>query len=299
MASRSGVELVVAVLCIPLLAAAEERDQLPAVVAGAPAVTSKSDFSLFNPTPRNLMRQFTTDRPDMTESPITVDAGHVQVEISLVDYARVTDGGARSHSRGFLATNLKLGLLDNVDVQLVFTPYARTSTKAGAEKDRVKGFGDDTEVRLKINLWGNDGLDPRFGDTAFGLIPFIKFPSGPNRLNHGHVEGGLILPLALSLPGGFSLGVMAEFDLSYDSDRHSYGVDFVHSATLGHALVGRLSGYVEYAGISPRSGRYQPIASSGLSYALSDDCSVDLGATLRLSRDAHDITVFTGFSLRF
>ena len=46
----------------------------------------KSDYNLFNPTPRELMREMSTDRPDTTESPYTVDAGHYQVEMSFVDY---------------------------------------------------------------------------------------------------------------------------------------------------------------------------------------------------------------------
>jgi hypothetical protein len=47
-----------------------------AVAATGPA--DKSAFSLFNPTPRELMREMSTDRPDTTESPYTVDAGHFQ-----------------------------------------------------------------------------------------------------------------------------------------------------------------------------------------------------------------------------
>ena len=53
----------------------------------------KSHYTLFDPTPRALMREMATDRPDVTESPYTVDAGHVQVESSFVEYTRDDDGG--------------------------------------------------------------------------------------------------------------------------------------------------------------------------------------------------------------
>src|SRR4051794_4246357 len=46
----------------------------------------KSQFTFFNPTPVDQMREMNTDRPDATESPYTVDAGHFQVEFSLVEY---------------------------------------------------------------------------------------------------------------------------------------------------------------------------------------------------------------------
>ncbi len=39
----------------------------------------KSGYDLFHPTPRDLMREMSTDRPDQTESPYTVYAGHFQV----------------------------------------------------------------------------------------------------------------------------------------------------------------------------------------------------------------------------
>ncbi len=34
--------------------------------------TDKWQYNLLNPTPRNLMREMSTDRPDKTESPYTV-----------------------------------------------------------------------------------------------------------------------------------------------------------------------------------------------------------------------------------
>lgn len=47
----------------------------------------KRQFTLFNPTPDKLMREMSTDRPDTTESPYTVDAGHFQFELDLAEYA--------------------------------------------------------------------------------------------------------------------------------------------------------------------------------------------------------------------
>ena len=50
------------------------------LVSNAEAVgADKNQYWLFNPTPDRLLREMTTDRPDITESPFTVDAGHVSV----------------------------------------------------------------------------------------------------------------------------------------------------------------------------------------------------------------------------
>lgn len=46
----------------------------------------KNQYHLFNPTPQELMREMSTDRPDKTESAYTVDAGHYQIEMSVLGY---------------------------------------------------------------------------------------------------------------------------------------------------------------------------------------------------------------------
>src|SRR3712207_4619233 len=84
------------------------------------AQEAKSGYHLFNPTPRALMREMSTDRPDKTESAYTVDAGHFQVEADVVAYGRdwrtAEAGEPDAETWSFATTNLKLGLLNNLDV---------------------------------------------------------------------------------------------------------------------------------------------------------------------------------------
>ena len=127
-----------------LLAAAAS----PAPQAEAPPPpTPPPPYSLVDPTPRDQLRAFTTDRPDVTESPYTVDPGHVQIELSLAEYALSSDRTTRTFAA--LLVNLKLGLLDNVDLQFIFTPYERQVTRDAGERSIDSGFGDETLVRLR------------------------------------------------------------------------------------------------------------------------------------------------------
>jgi hypothetical protein len=68
-------------------------------------------YSLFNPTPDRLLRDMTTDRPDTTESPFTVDAGHMQVETNLFAYARSRPDadGTVTDSYEFATSNVRMG----------------------------------------------------------------------------------------------------------------------------------------------------------------------------------------------
>jgi hypothetical protein len=155
------------------------------------------------------MRQLSTDRPDKTESPYTVDAGHFQLELDLVGYARDhdTSGGGDTCTEllAVVPVNLKIGLLNNLDFQVVLESYnhVQVSDHAAGTLQTMSGFGDVT-TRLKINFWGNDG-----GPTAFGAIPLVKFPSNQDNLGNNAVEGAVLFPLAVQLPRGWDMAPMA------------------------------------------------------------------------------------------
>lgn len=262
-----------------------------APTAHAQALTaSESDkrkYSLFNPTPGPLLREMSTDRPDITESPFTVDAGRFQVEQSFVEYSRSADG---EDLYSVLPTTLKVGLLHNVDLQLVVNPYVRAELEGGD----ADGFGD-LQVRTKWNLWGNDS-----GTTALALMPFLQIPTAVDELGTGKVEGGLIVPFAAELPGGWSVGLMGELDIVRDADNDDYGVEFVHTIALGRDIVGQLGGYVEYIGVAPhRTGAgYEASIGLGVTYGVTDHMQLDAGTNIGISGGADDLTLFTGISFR-
>ncbi len=266
------------------------------VATSIPAQEGRNQYSLFNPTPHEYLREMSTDRPDTTESPYTVDAGHFQLEMSLVDFARDDSGDTTTDTWSVLSSNLKIGLTNQIDVQFVFTPYQIEQAEVAGDRSTVEGFSDDTQIRLKINLWGNDE-----GDTALAIMPFIKFPTGSDDFSNDHFEGGLIIPFAVSLPNDFSLGLMAEIDYVFDDADHDFGIDFVHTATISHPIAGELSGFIEYVGIAPTdtSKTYQAIASGGLTYAMSDNWIIDCGATAGISDSADDFSLFVGTSIRY
>ncbi len=255
----------------------------------------KSSYTLFNPTPRSQMREFNTDRPDVTESPFTVDAGHFQAEFSFVEYTYDHDQGVRFDGFSVLPMNLKVGLLNNLDLQLILNPYENILIHGNGVSNHAAGFGD-TEIRTKLNLWGNDG-----GVTAGGVMPFIQLPTGTGGLSDHHVEGGLILPLNAQLPEGFEMGTMAEFDINRNDENDGYGVDFVHTITFDHELFEKVEGYVEYVGISPMgtSHNYLAYFDTGVTYAITKEIQLDGGINIGLSGDTDAFTVFSGLSLRY
>ncbi|HMP82621.1 MAG TPA: transporter [Verrucomicrobiota bacterium] len=265
------------------------------------AAADKDQFTLFNPTPRDLMRPMSTDRPDLTESPFTVDAGHFQIELDAINYAYdCPDSGndrVRTDSYSVASVNLKLGLLNRLDLQLLLAPwnYVRTEDKTAGSVHKQCGFGDIT-ARLKFNLWGNDG-----GNTTLALMPFVTFPTSDDGVGNSEMAGGIIVPFAMELPAGWGMGAMTEVDFVEDSDGNGHHAEFINTITFGRDIVDALAGYVEFfSAVSVESDSdWIGSVNFGFTYALSEDMQLDAGLNIGVTRSADDLNPFAGFSWRY
>jgi hypothetical protein len=281
---------------------AEVQEGAPGVapdgVAGQGA--DKSGYNLFHPTPRALMRELSADRPDKTDSPFTVDAGHFQVEMDFANlsYDRhpSAPGVAKVISVEGAPMNLKVGALNNLDVQLVLTPYRWERAEAGPSGavERKSGFGDLTP-RLKLNVVGNDG-----GPFALALLPFVKLPTAQDHLGNGSVEGGLKVPYAFAVPG-WDVGFQTEIDIKRDGVGRGYHPEFVNSVSVGHKLFGRVSYCVEfYSSVSTEGGSgWVGTVDTWLTYRVSANIRLDAGVYIGVTRPAEDWHPFVGMTWRF
>jgi len=260
---------------------------LPAAAASGQAA-DKSAYTLFNPTPRELWRPLSADRPDTTESPYTVDAGVVQLEMSFFDYAK--NGGEDVWT--IAPFNLKLGLTHTMDLQLVLDPYVSVDREGASDDD---GLGD-TQIRLKINLWGND----REGD-ALAFMPYIKLPTAADDIGNDKVEGGLIFPYATDLAEGVGLGLMFETDFVYDEQDDAYDTEFVFTGVLGFEVTEEIGWFAELIGVltTDADAENRALFGTGLTCALREDVVLDAGVNIGLTGDADDVNVFSGITVRF
>ena len=275
--------------CLPSELCAAERESQS-------QQADKSGFNLLHPTPGELMRELSADRPDKTDSPYTVDAGHFQVEMDLANTTRSLDQDSRLELYQVAPLNLKLGVLNNLDVHLVLEPFTIERTKdltTGAVEEKA-GMGDLTP-RFKVNLWGNDG-----GRTALGLLPFVKLPTNQDGLGNHSVEGGLKLPFAVDVPG-WDLSFMSECDIVRDDRGSGYHPQFANSASVGHRLYGKLSLFLEfYSRVSAEAGsEWLGTVDTWLTYEVNRNLRLDGGAYVGMTSAADDLQLFLGFTWRF
>ncbi|WP_303310146.1 transporter [Hymenobacter sp. BT730] len=251
----------------------------------------KRGYTLTQPTPENLLRPLSTDRPDATESPYSVDAGHFQFETDLVRFNRLReDGQLQKQEIALNHINLKLGISRTTDVQAVVETYTWQKTKNQDGVQRQHGFGDLT-LRLKRNLWGNEG-----GLTSFALMPFVKLPTGS--VGSGKVEGGLVTPFAWQLPADWNLGAQLKATLTHDEETEQGFLELAPSLTASHKIYRELAGFAEVASAwDTRNSHWMSTFDTGVTLGLSDNLQLDAGAYLPLT-DGTEASWFLGVSFR-
>lgn len=252
--------------------------------------SSKNKYHIFNPTPKNLMRDFETDRPDITESAYSVDAGHFQFETDIFRTEKVKINGVTTISNAYNLINLKIGLSNTMDLQLVISSFETENLKFANIENKNSGFGD-TSIRLKNNLWGNDG-----GRSALAVMPYITLPtaSGPAK-----VSGGLIFPFALSLPNDWGFGAQIETDVLENQNNTNYHLRFLSSATISHSLFKKCNFFLEsYFTRDTEVDLSEYFANGGIIYELTENLKLDAGFNYGIKEESSKV-YFIGLSFRY
>jgi hypothetical protein len=243
---------------------------------------SNKSYNLFNPVPKSEMREFSIDRPDVTESPMTVDAGHFQFEGDIFKVIKVNQG-----YRAFNIGNglYKMGLSDSWDIHIGLELYNIYQDNEGNTLD--KGYGNTT-LRLKHNFWGNAG-DTR---TALGMIPYITFPTSPVDTE---IVYGIGFPFSYTLNDALGAGAQFQFDFVPDPEG-GHQLSYLQTVVFGGNLAGDLDFYIEGQGnFSSEITTYS--ANGGLIYNVDDNVKIDIATNLGLVDEA-PTRLYLGLSFR-
>ena len=193
---------------------------------------------------------------------------------------------------------MKVGLTRRVDLELQFNGYTSTRVSdpgAGYTLSRADGAGD-LVVRSKVNLFGNDG-----GAVAMALIPYVKLPTAARTLGNNQVEGGLIVPVSMTLPAGFALTVMPEVDVLRNNNDSGKHVNFTGVLNLGYTINKQWTVFGELYAAAGTDAHTPPVytADAAVAYLLTETVQLDAGVNVGLNRNAPNLQLYTGISQRF
>lgn len=268
----------------------------PRAIVGAALALLGAAPPLFAQAPPSppALRDMTTDRPDTTESPFTIDPGHVQIETGLIGWARGPRGadGTRGDAFGFGETNVRIGLTRRLEADIVIEPYG--TAREGRGEPRRGGVGALT-LRAKLNFFGNDG-----GATALALLPFVVIPldrSGP--IGPADTEYGVLLPFAIEIDERFSLGLNAGLNLRRPEPGRSYRASVPLTASLGVAASATVGAYYELAAELADGAGDTLSLNTGLTWRVRDNLQLDTGIGFGLTGASDRVAPFLGASVRF
>ncbi len=260
----------------------------------------KSQFNLFNPTPADTMRPFSTDRPGKTHSALTVDAGHFQVESDIWNYTwdHWTKDSTTLRTYTLGNPNLKLGVTNwaEFDVFLPLYNSLNVRNRSGGGIVRASGFGD-VLLGGKVNFFGNDG-----GDQAFGAIGFIKVPTAGRGLGNNMVEYTLNFPFTTALQNKFSVTLEPGVGLLRNLNKQGYQADYQVLVNLSRPIIGDVvTAAIEIALDFPGDHNVGPrhTLDPSLQWLVAPNLQLDGGVYIGLTKGAPGWNPYVGISFRY
>lgn len=288
-------------------------DEVPATprestVYSAPATDPDSDIN--SEPARNplglpaapLTEPIVTDRPDFTESAVTVPWGHAQLETGYT-FSYDSGDGERNMDHTYPESLLRVGLVEDVELRIGWIGWSHSS-RMYRERD------EENNRRLKITDYENGATDMSLGFKFhfldqkewvpdLGLIIDASIPVGAKNKTSGDVDPGMKLLWAYDLGHDFALSGNVNLAVP-TSDNHRF-VQTSSSISLAKGWTDKIGTYVEYFGFYPND-RHQNdahYANGGMTYLVTDNFQIDLRAGLGLNDEADDFFTGIGFSFRW
>ena len=254
----------------------------------------KRQFNLFHPTPRLYMRPMVPDRPGITESPYSVDAGHFQYETDALRLLTRRDGTTYGHDWYVNHALTKIGLTDRTDLQVGLDSYTDTRNYDDADPGQTqiyRGVGDLT-LRLKHTLIGDDN-----SRWALGLIGYTTLPTGGPR-GDGAVEYGAVLPVVYQLTKAWSIGGQVATQVYWDRATQSRFLQLAPTFTTDYQFTKLIQAFVELVGYDDtRLNDWRSSINTGVQLDVSDNVQLDFGTHLPITNSV-DREYFIGVSFR-
>lgn len=216
-----------------------------------------------------------TDRPDFTESGVSVPVGKVQIE-----------GGVSSSEFGngnllvFPETLARIGVASGLEIRLGLPSYQ--------DQDRISGFGD-ASLGAKLEI---QGVLPGW-QTA--VIAAVGVPTGEENIGSDGFNADVILAAGRDLDDTYSFGTQIMASVSEDdgSSQSAFGGTLVVSRPVAEAL----GIFVELAGTRVDGSSTEAFFHLGFVYFLQNNVQFDIHAALGLTDESPDSLIGAGLSV--
>ena len=231
------------------------------------------------------------DRPDITDSAQTIDPGGFQLE-SGIEYGRSRQGGRPAERRFSLATGLRAGLIEDLEILVDAEPVVWLRDE---REDLNRG---DVRLALKYRFF-----EPSEGALApfLAVRPLVKLPTADAPIGTERPDFALLLLLSQPLPWRLNLDANAGLAALGQRRPEGFLLQAIASASLSYALTRRFSPFVElfFHTEDERDGRQLLGMTVGGTYLLNESLAVDAAVRTTLTGRGPDWAAVAGFSVRW
>jgi hypothetical protein len=242
-----------------------------------------------------------SDRPDFTESAVTIPWGHVQLEGGYT-FTYDREGGERTRDHTFPEFLFRIGLVEDVELRVGWLGWSMTDNlfkernDAGrlvTREDREEG-ATDMDVGFKFHVLDQDGFVP-----DFAIMPMLSVPTGTTSKTSTDVDPLVALLWAYDLTERWALA--GQFIFAAPTSEKGRFFQAASSLSLGLSITDRLGAYTEYFGFyhNDRDTDSAHTLNGGFTFLVTDNLQFDIRAGFGLNEEADDFFTGAGFVILF
>ena len=240
------------------------------------------------------MPELCVNRPGLNTPSCTLPAGRVMVEVGAVNWEHTSNPGTRDDSLTYADTVVRLGLGHATELEVGLGGWTRARRRAGAAVTAARGLGDAT---FAVRHGFGSEADAKVAVQAFVSVPVGRAPGGA-----GDWGAGLLLPVALPLPAGFTFATTPEIDAAVNSSGHGRHFAWGGVAGLSHALTSTISASVEVSAFrdeDPDGASTESRLAFAAAWHAAPSLQIDIEFDAGFTRAAPDHALIIGFARQF
>jgi hypothetical protein len=244
----------------------------------------------------DLSEPLITDRPDFTESPVTVGMGVVQLEAGYTFTYNDDDDGTITKEHSSPESLFRIGLLaDWFELRLGWN-YGESAETVFAGPDSNFAGAEDVYVGAKLALTPQSGCLPETGVIVQGNVP-----TGAGAFTTGEVMPGVNFLYGWDVTDMFSCGGSTQANRALDDNGNDFYVEIAQSFTTGIGWTDEFGTFAEWFMFAPAgatTAQNQQYFNAGVTYLISDNIQWDIRAGVGLNEAADDFFAGSGLTIR-
>jgi hypothetical protein len=229
-----------------------------------------------------------TDRPDATESPLTVPKGFLQVETGAF-FETFEKDSFKTETLGYNTSLFRYGILDNLELRVGIN-YEENKLSMDDVAQEIKADGlTPLLFGAKVEIADEDGWIPQIGLLGHLYLPFTA--SEAFKPNTTGADFRFSFAHTLSEKSSLSYNLGGQW--GNDSPELAY----IYTLSYGYSVTDSFGFYVEIYGDFPENTKANHLWDAGFTYALQPNIQLD--ATIGTSfTEGQDLFLSAGVSFR-